>query len=126
MSSAIDVTWQQQYNLYLHHYRYHYQNYQRYLTGINETAEDMSLQRKPGCPKLEVHSLDVIDGDCSFELFTRIFALSLFPLTSINLQVIDLTDIERLSLHTLTLLLINLPQLQVRPPPIKIILRNNH
>merc|ERR1712223_628447 len=43
----------------------------RYLTGINETAEDMSLQRKPGCPKLEV---------------------------------IDLTDIERLSLHTLTLL----------------------
>ena len=29
----------------------------RYLTGINETAEDMSLQRKPGCPKLEVDSL---------------------------------------------------------------------
>ena len=28
----------------------------RYLTGINETAEDMSLQRKPGCPKLEVDS----------------------------------------------------------------------
>ena len=28
-------------------------------------------------------------------------------------QVIDLTDIERLSLHTLTLLLINLPDLQV-------------
>ena len=40
--------------------------------------------------------------------------------------MIDLTDIERLSLHTLTLLLINLPQLQVRPPPIKIILRRNH
>ena len=35
--------------------------------------------------------------------------------TSCNLQhqVIDLTDIERLSLHTLTLLLINLPELQV-------------
>ena len=33
--------------------------------------------------------------------------------------MIDLTDIERLSLHTLTLLLINLPQLQVRHPPIK-------
>ena len=73
MSSAIDVTWQQQYNLYLHDYRYHYQNYQRYLTGINETAEDTSLQRKPGCPKLGVNRLDVIDGDCSFELFTRIF-----------------------------------------------------
>ena len=29
--------------------------------------------------------------------------------------MIDLTDIERLSLHTLTLLLINLPQLQVSP-----------
>jgi len=52
----------------------------RYLTGINETAEDMALHRKPGCPKLEV---------------------------------IDLTDIERLSLHTLTLLLINLPDLQI-------------
>ena len=32
-------------------------------------------------------------------------------------QVIDLTDIERLSLHTLTLLLINLPELQVKFPP---------
>ena len=30
-------------------------------------------------------------------------------------QVIDLTDIEKLSLHTLTLLLINLPELQVAP-----------
>ena len=37
-------------------------------------------------------------------------------LTSFNRQVIDLTDIERLSLHTLTLLLINLPQLQVSTP----------
>ena len=26
----------------------------RYLTGINETAEDLFLKRKPGCLKLEV------------------------------------------------------------------------
>jgi len=52
----------------------------RYLTGINETASDRALGKRPGCTLLEV---------------------------------IDLTDLEKLSLHTLTLLLINLPQLQI-------------
>lgn len=52
----------------------------RYLTGINETAEDRALGRKPGCR---------------------------------NLEVVDLTDIEKLSLHTITLLLINLPAIQI-------------
>eukprot|EP00090_Calanus_glacialis_P003393 TRINITY_DN12513_c0_g1_i1.p1 TRINITY_DN12513_c0_g1~~TRINITY_DN12513_c0_g1_i1.p1 ORF type:complete len:570 (-),score=148.82 TRINITY_DN12513_c0_g1_i1:78-1787(-) len=52
----------------------------RYLTGMNTTAQDFQLNRKTGCPKLEV---------------------------------IDLTDIEKLSLHTITLLLINLPELRI-------------
>jgi len=52
----------------------------RYLTGINETAEDSAMKRKPGC---------------------------------LLLEVIDLTDIEKLSLHTITLLLIHLPELRV-------------
>ena len=33
----------------------------RYLTGINETAEDMALHRKPGCPKLEVKLVNIIE-----------------------------------------------------------------
>lgn len=52
----------------------------RYVAGCNETAEDMWIDRKPGCFKLEV---------------------------------LDLMDIEKISLHTLTLLLINLPELRI-------------
>jgi len=52
----------------------------RYLTGINETARDTALKRKPGC---------------------------------LNLEIIELTGLDKLSLHTLTLLLIHLPKLKV-------------
>jgi len=52
----------------------------RYLIGLNETAEDVVSNRRPGCFKLEV---------------------------------VDLTDIEKLSLHTLTLMLIHLQNLRV-------------